>query len=82
MHKKLYTYLEQNNLFYLNQFEFRNKNSTTHSLIEITEKIREVCDNGLFVCGVCLDFKKAFDTINHKILLAKLQYFETGRITR
>ena len=75
MHKKLYFYLEQIKVFYHFQFGFRNQHSTTHKLIEITEKIREAFDKGLFACGVYLGFEKAFDTVNHEILPSKLQHY-------
>lgn len=56
-------YLEQNNLFYPYQFGFRNEHSTTHALIKITEKN----PRSLFACGVYLDLKKDFCTVNHKL---------------
>ena len=52
-----------------------NKHSTTHVLIEITEKIREVLDKKHFVSGIFIDLQKAFDTINRNILLDKLNYY-------
>ena len=37
------------------------------------DNLREAIDNNLYTCGVFIDFSKAFDTVNHKILLKKLQ---------
>ena len=55
--------------------------STTHALIEITEKIKQACDSGQYACGVFLDLQKAFDTVNHDILLRKLNYYGIRGIT-
>ena len=75
MHIRLYNFLDASKELYHNQFGFRNKHSTTLALIEITEKIREACDKGLYTCGVYLDLKKAFDTVNHPILISKLNHY-------
>ena len=59
----------------MNQFGFRQKHSTAHSLIDITEQIKESIDKGKFGCGIFIDLKKAFDTVNHQILLTKLEHY-------
>ena len=75
VHDKLYMFLEQNNAFYNYQFGLRKNHSTNHTLIKITEQIRNACDKNLFTCGVYLDLQNAFDTINHEILLSKLKHY-------
>ena len=72
MYKRLYTFLDKKNVIYDLQFGFRQQYSTSHALINITENIRKALDDGDIVCGVFVDLQKAFDTVDHQILLAKL----------
>ena len=78
IHARLSVFLSANNILCEKQFGFRNQHSTNHALKEITEKIKQGCDSGKFVCRVFLDFRKAFDTVNHDILLNKLEHYGIG----
>ena len=75
IYKRVYIFFEQNNCLYTHQFGFREKHSTNYALIQITDKIRNALDENKYKCGVFLDFQKAFDTVNHKILSSKLNYY-------
>ena len=62
-------------MIYSKKFGFRSNHSTNHAIISITERIRHLLDNGHYVCGIFVDLEKAFDTVNHKILCDKLDFY-------
>ena len=72
IHARLTLFLNSNSILFEKQFGFRDSHSTTHTLTEITEKIQQACDAGKYAYGVFLDLQKAFNTVNHDILLRKL----------
>ena len=75
VHKQLFEFLELKSVIYESQFGFQKNKSTLHSLIEIVETIRTCMDSGNYGCGIFIDLKKAFDTVNHHILTQKLEHY-------
>ena len=75
MYRRLYRFLEIHNILYSLQFGFQENHSIDHALVSLTEAIRNTLDNKRFGCGIFIDLQKAFDTVNHKILLSKLEHY-------
>ena len=63
------------NLFYDSQYGFRPEHSTEYAAIEITDRIIAAMDKNNSPLNVYLDLSKAFDTIDHAILLEKLSHY-------
>ena len=69
---QLFNYVDSNNILYNLQFGFQPGKSTVHPLIHLVDYISKAFNNSEYVIAVFLDFAKAFDTVNHTILLLKL----------
>ena len=68
-------FLKYHNVFTNSQFGFRQKHITIHALLNFVDKVTHAIDNYSHLIGIFLDFSKAFDTINHNILLHKLSHY-------
>ena len=74
MYNCWYNFLEMNSDIYNLQFGFRQKCSTSYALINLTNKIWDQLGSGQFACGIFVDLQRAFDTVDHDILIQKLNH--------
>ena len=74
VHKRIYTFLENNDYFNMSQFGFRKNHSTSMALLKMTDKLIKSKANNQFIVGLNIDISKAFDTVDHEILLRILYY--------
>ena len=65
MYSRVTKFVKDCNILYDQQYGFRSKQSTQHAILDIVNTILQNVDNGKFLCGVFIDLKKAFDTVNH-----------------
>ena len=81
VHNQLYTYFHSNNLLYLHQYGFRKLHSTESATLEFTDRILNLLDNNKTPFSIFIDLSKAFDTLDHNILLSKLSFYGIRNIT-
>ena len=80
MHIQIIEFLNKNNLISKIQSGFRKNHSTSTALTHLVDDFLRYIDSGKCICLVLLDFSKAFDTLDHSMLLAKLHYLGFSKI--
>ena len=75
MYNRIIKFINKHKILYKYQFGFRKDHSTYMALIILIDKITSALDNGNFTIAVLIDFRKAFDTVDHEILLHKLHHY-------
>ena len=81
MHNRLYNFLTEHNILAMNQFGFRKNYSTFLALMDLVDNISKNIDERNYSIGIFLDLSKAFDTIDHTILLDKLCRYDIRGVT-
>ena len=75
MYNRLYNHLVKNKILRSKQFGFQKGHSTEHAIIHLIDQIINNFENNEYTLGVFIDLSKAFDTVDHKILLKKLNLY-------
>ena len=75
IYKIVYQFLEMNHILYESQYGFRNKCSYEHAITELTGYLLQAKELGQKSALIFLDLCKAFDTLNHNVLLKKLECY-------
>ena len=75
MYKRLTNFIEKHRIQYNDQYGFRKNYSTEMAITTLTTKITEAIENNEFTFGMFLDLYKAFDTVNHSILIGRLEHY-------
>ena len=75
IHNRLYKYLQKGKILNQNQYGFRKNHSTEYAIYDLIENKLKSIDKNLYTCALYVDLSKAFDTVNHEILLKKLEHY-------
>ena len=75
IHTRLYSFLHKNKILNGNQYGFRKNSSTAFAIYDLIENKLQNLDESLITCALFVDLSKAFDTVDHGILLKKLQHY-------
>jgi len=75
LYVQIFDYFSKNKLFYSSQYGFRQNHSTEFAILEVIDRVIKEMDSNRLPVNIYLDLSKAFDTLDHTILLYKLEYY-------
>ena len=74
-YNRLYSYLTEKNILFNKQFGFREGYSTEHALLELVDQSSNAFNDKNYLLGIFIDLSNTFDTVDHKILIQKLEHY-------
>ena len=78
---QLYEYFERNDLLTQHQYGFRKNHSTEFAAMELIDRVANLLELGKIPFNLYIDLSKAFDVLNHDILLSKLEFYGINELT-
>ena len=73
IYNRLFKYLKTNEILYKKQFGFQEGHSTEHAIIQLIDQINNCFEKNHFTLGISINLRKAFDTVDHAILIKKIK---------
>ena len=74
IYNRRYTYLADNKILFNKQFGFKAGHSTGYALLDLIDQVSDSLNDKSYFVGIFIDLSKAFDTVDHKIMLKKLRH--------
>ena len=75
VYKRTYSFMEETDQIYKSQYGFRSQHSCENAVSELVSEITKGFQNGFYTAALFLDLSKAFDTLDHRVLLLKLEKY-------